>query len=203
MNYLNRVRSLTIAFGLLCFQGSSTALAGVSFGVSGAWAKNHLGLETHTMQMGKATMSVDLGSYLRLGYSFAQILQHREGYENQAEEGEDPSYIYFEQDVAQNSHSVDLFAILYAGSVLTPYVFAGGAMKYYKIYTEKEGKEPTMDEDSAPSPNWGVGLSISISKNFSIKLSNTWSLGMSKSIDGEMKSERDSQLEVGVTYAIR
>lgn len=181
---------------------SSPAFAGMQLGLSGAWAQHHLGLETHTMQMGKASLSVDLGSYFRIGYSFSQTSQHIEGYEDEAEDGEDPIYVAFEQDVLMNSHSVDLFAILYAGSIMTPYIFAGGAMKYFVLEKRKVGRTPKRETGEEPSPNFGAGLSISITKSFAMKIANTWSMGVKKTIDGEVGMARDSQFEVGISYSL-
>jgi len=151
---------------------------------------------------GKGSISVDLGSYIRLGYSYSQAFQHQEGYENKADEDEPRELVYREQDIRQTSHAVNLFIVLFAGDIFTPYIFGGMAMKYFVIDTKEEGEEPKRETGKGPSPNGGAGLSIALNKNFSLKFSYTLSLAVKEDYYGETSSATDTQFEVGLSYKI-
>lgn len=178
--------------------------AGMDIGLSGGFGTAHLGLQTHTTKSGSASVSIDLGSYFRIGYSYRLTNQYREGYMEKANSGDEKKLVYFEQEVLQNTHSLDIFAILYAGQVFTPYVFVGAALKSYKITYEEEGTAPEKDTlGPIPVPNYGVGLAINISRSFKLKLSNTWSTGFTqKPGENETQNVTDSQLDVGISYRI-
>jgi opacity protein-like surface antigen len=201
--YTARQSHFLAGLTLLILQCCITSLyASSEIGVHGNWSKNYLGLETHTSQSYRGTISTDLISIFRIGYSYRHGYQHREGYQDVSADPENPSYRYFEQDVLQKTHSVDLFIILYAGEMLTPYIFVGMARKDYEITIREEGGEPTHAKATVPGPTWGAGLAIALSSNFVLKASNTWSIGQTTNIQGETKMMQDSQMDVGISYRL-
>lgn len=182
---------------------SSGAIAAVSIGLSGSWAKNHLGLQSQTTQSGKASVTADLGPYFRLGYSFRQTFQNRKGYIDKASDGEDEDLVYFEQSVNMMTHSMDIFAVLYAGRIFTPFIFVGAAVKYYKITIEEEDTDEKHSEyGPLPVPNYGLGMAVAINRTFSAKITNTWSSGVSTDAEGKSRRVRDSQIDIGISYKI-
>jgi hypothetical protein len=200
----------TLKFGIVCLAlttisfFSLPAFAGMDLGVSGSYAVSHLGLQTHTSKSGKASVSIDLGQYFRLGYSYKVMNQFREGYVDKAEDEAEENLVAFEQEVTQTTHAVDIFAILYAGQVFTPFIFVGAAIKSFKITYQEEGGKPEEDNlGPIPVPNYGAGLAININRQFSLKITNTWSTGFTQEPgDDEARSVRDSQLDIGINYRI-
>lgn len=188
-------------FLLIVVWNPQLAMAGLHLGISGTAATNHLGRQTQKVQAGKGSLAVDLGSYFRLSYSFQAKLQSREG---QLESSEvDGEYIDFKEEINQTGHSIDLFVILYAGELFTPFVFVGGALKHYRIYYEEEGEEPTEVEGPLPGYNYGAGFAISLNRSFSLKITNTWSPGVTINKAGEERDIRDVQTDVGINYHLR
>ncbi len=192
----------SVCIVLLSLSLANESLATIRLGIAGSQSKSHLGLQELTSVSGKGSISFDIGSYVRLGYSYAQAFQHQEGYENKADEGEPKELVYREQDIRQISHSINLFIVLYAGEIFTPFIFGGGGIKRYIIDTNEEGADPDHKDVTIPSPSGGAGLSIALSQNFSMKLTHTSSLGMSEDVNGKEASEIDTQFDVGLSYKI-
>jgi len=187
---------------LLSTLTASELRAGITLGIAGSQSKSHLGLQELSTVSGKGSISVDLGSYIRLGYAYSQAFQHQEGYENKAAEDEPKELVYREQDIRQTAHTVNLFVVLFAGEIFTPYIFGGMAMKYYVIDTKEEGKDPVRETGSGPSPNGGAGLSIALNKNFSMKFTYTLSMASKEDYYGKKTAATDTQFDVGLSYKI-
>ena len=186
---------------LIVLLSANPVLAAVHFGVSGTVSTSNLGLETTRKQSGKGSVAIDLGSYFRLGYSFRKIHEQEENYRRD----EDTSNLYrSEQDMVLDVHAFDLIAILYAGELFTPFVFVGAAWKYYDIsyYDEEEGRGSNQ-LFMGPVENYGGGLSISLNKDFSLKVTTTWSPGWKinpDDPDGKLEKVRDVQTDIGLSY---
>lgn len=183
---------------------SSLAFGAVHFGISGNAKTDNLGLETHRSQSGKASVSFDMGSYFRLGVSALREMQQIEGYRNFSDD-KDADPVEFNSRVVVDVYSLDLITVLYSGEIFTPFIFVGAALKNYEVATESE--IAGIDESDAmtygPVPNGGGGLAISLSRDFSLKLTYTMSPGVT--FDPETKEGKrvlDQRTDVGISYRL-
>jgi len=198
------LNSAKFIFIFLCAMTvTSLATAAVHVGISGSVATNNLGLEVHRSQAGKASLGLDLGSYFRLSLSAQQRVEREHGYKDMAEDEEDEDLVAYEAEIRQMTYALDLIAVLYQGELLTPFIFVGAAFKGYDINSQTEGEEPVHAEAwYGPVPNYGGGLAVSLNKNFSLKLTNTWSDGVRVDPDDTSKQRkvRDVQTDIGLSY---
>jgi hypothetical protein len=191
-------------FAFVLLFTSQIAFSAIHVGLSGSAATNNLGLEEHHSQAGKASIATDLGSYFRLSLSGQYRTETEEGHKDIAQEGETERLVAYSAETDQTAYALDLIAVLYSGELVTPFVFAGMAIKSYIINMDTQGEGHQHYSDSYPAPDYGVGLAFSLNKNFSLKITNTWSIGVR--IDPEdtskVKRVRDIQTDIGLSYKI-
>lgn len=192
-------RSYVLAF-IACANllWAATGLAGVQFSLRGSQSNSNAGLQEVKSSSGSAGVSFDLGSYVRLGYTFSAQTQSAKGW---VEDEDTSNYYIYDSRSIMTSSGIDLTLILYAGEVFTPYILAGGAMKSYDIETYQENKGRKKNVGKIPSPTGGAGLSIRIGKQFSLTLSQHYSVGIKEVPGQESESAIDVSSQVGIQYS--
>jgi opacity protein-like surface antigen len=195
-----------IIISVLVFFGSTPAFSAIHFGLSGSAATSHLGLETHKTQSGKASVAVDLGSYFRLSLGAMRQIQNESGYKNFTDD-DNAEAIPYKATTAQNVYSLDFIAVLYAGEIFTPYLFVGAAFKNYEISVSSEGGPNESTQFSfGPVPQYGAGLAVALSKDFSLKLTYTMSDGVvkdpAKPEEDPGRRVSDTRVDIGISYKL-
>lgn len=176
--------------------------AAVHFTLSGSRSDSNVGLIQVDAANLSGSLSFDMGTYLRLGYTHLQALQSSEGYtqEKEAADGTPGAYTPYTSSSHITSHMVDLTVLLYAGETFTPYIFAGYGKKFYRTES-KEGDEATkVNIGSYPTPGGGAGLAIKMTQRFSLKLSHSLSLGVKQRPNKLDEMTVDSSSQVGIQY---
>ena len=189
---------VTIFSALLCLEsGSSYAVMHLS--LSGSHSDSNAGLQKIEAGSLSASVAFDLGDYFRLGYTHMQQLQSAIG---NTQDQETKVYTAIRSKSHVVSHSVDLTAILYAGEIFTPYIFAGMGVKTYNI-ENKEGDKPTEKTTvTIPNPNGGAGMAIRLNQKFSLKLSYTVSPGVKQEPNKPQEGTTDSYAQIGIQYSL-
>ena len=185
--------------------------AAVSLGLSGSASNNNLGLETSHNNAVAANLNLDLSVYFRVGVTHRRSIDTGEGFKRLKDSAGAEQYVEFESQTRTITNSVDLIVVLYNG-VISPYVFGGVAKKEYStstscaaLCTENPGSVTLF-----PVPNYGFGAGISLNKEFSLKISQTYSPGVATvlengfpaSEEGVLKTRyvRDSYTQIGISY---
>jgi hypothetical protein len=190
---------------LLCLHAVflGTAQAGVHFSLGGSVSDSHAGYQEQQAVSGNAGLAIDLADYVRVGYTHRQDYALVKGYKQYEEKkGTVDEFKTFESKSHVVTHSFDLTLILYAGQVVTPFVFGGVSLKLYDIDNKEEGKDDEHIELPVPGPSGGVGLSISASRQFSLTLRHTLSRGVKQLPGEEAESTIDSYTTLGISYAL-
>lgn len=191
---------------LLSFVTSKTALAQWTFSLSGTEDISHSGLNKVTDSKWTAGVSVYVLQYMSIGITHSQVQKATIG---ERQIGTTNVYEEFEDTVRIKSNGINISLILYSGRV-TPYIFGGIMRKwyYYKwMYEEStQGEYRTYEPPENGEDNlWnaGIGLSIPVNYNFSIKIKRSWSEGKTLDSDtGEEDTVYDTYTEIGLTYKL-
>jgi hypothetical protein len=167
--------------------------------------------QTYQSSYGSASLSFDVGPYLRLGYTYSQEYSIEDGYTEaadaaQANDGKiapDEAVHSLSRSIV-TAHSIDLTIILYEGQVFMPYLMAGVIKKLYRFESQTGDADPVVNEGTMPFlPNLGAGVGLRLNQNFMLKLSFLASPGVvQRPEDSEPKSAWDRKLTVGLTYQI-
>ena len=198
-----QLRTLLLVF-VGCFFYSQVAFAQWTFSLSGTEDKSHGGLVVTTDSRWSASISVFLLQYMSLGISHSQVYKKTEG---QKQISSTTMYENFEENVRVKKYAVNLTLVLFSGPV-TPFIFGGIARKwlYYDWYYETSailGSYEDPDNGKKNLWNAGIGFSIPVNYNFSIKIKRSWSEGYTlDSETQERKKEYDTYTEVGLTYKL-
>lgn len=193
--------AILLAFLQLTFF-SQIALSAVHFGVSGNVAKNTLGLEEHRSQAWKGSVGFDLGRYFRIGFSARQQITRESGHKDVDESEDTEDLKEYESKVRLVTYSTDLMVALYAGQIFTPFIFGGYGVNRFQVENFREDQGTDTAEGSYPAPNYGVGLAISLNRNFSLKITNTWTIGIRTNPEDTEDQEfvQDNSLDIGISY---
>jgi hypothetical protein len=177
----------------------TSSFSAMHLSLSGSHSDSNAGLQKIQGGSLSGSVSFDLGSYFRLGYTHLQQLQSAAGYTQDADTKE---YTAIKSKSHVVSHSVDLTAVLYAGEIFTPYVFVGMGVKSYNI-ENKEGDKPAEKISVAiPNPNGGAGMAVRLTQKFSLKLTYTVSPGVKQEPNKPQESTTDSYAQVGIQYTL-
>jgi hypothetical protein len=188
-----------IILGAITFLTAQTSQAAMHVSLMGSHSQSNAGYQSIESGAGSAGVAFDLGQYFRLGFTHRQELSSTKGYKNKEETN---TYVYFESLSHVTSNDVDLTLILYAGDIVTPFIFAGVGVRHYVTdMQEADGTREHMDF-VYPGPQGGAGLSIRINQKFSLKLTYTMSPGVSKLPGEEEKSTLDNYTQVGISYTL-
>lgn len=208
MNVLSRrvARFLTAGFFTLVLSQQASAVIYLS--VAGSSANNTVPYTRYSSRGMSGGISMDMGEYLRLGFTHRQEFSSSLGYStlksSTAENCNNASDCeYYETEAHTSTNSVDLTVILYNGEIFVPYVMGGIA---YKTFTSKTVKAETTKEVgpySYPAPQGGFGMGIRLNKQFTLKVSHTISPGVLQEPGAdEVQKTLDSYTQVGVTYSL-
>lgn len=178
---------------------SENSLAAVQISLGGSHSESNAGYQKIESGAGSAGVSIDLGSYTRLGYTHRQELSQTTGYELKEATNQ---YVYFRSRSHIIANAVDLTLILYAGDIVTPFVFGGISVKNYN--TEMVQADGTREKLhlTLPGPQGGAGLSIRLNQKFSLKLTYTVSDGVKQIPGSEGERTIDSYSQVGISYTL-
>jgi len=194
---LRRIIGLAILASLLMV--TKPAEAAVKFSLSGSRSESNAGYQKIESGAGSIGLSMDLGEYFMVGYSHRQELSSTVGYQQKAATS---TFVYFQTLSHVTSNAIDLTLILYGGEVVTPFIFAGLAVKHYIVDTkEADGTVEHLDMPH-PGPQGGAGLSIRLNQKFALKLTYTMTDGI-KQLPGEnAEMSIDTYTQMGITYSL-
>jgi Outer membrane protein beta-barrel domain len=178
---------------------TSSAYGAVRFTIGGNHEKSNAGYQQVESGGGSAGVSLDLGEYFRIGVTHREEQGSTTGYHQLS--GTE-NYTYFKTKSNVSSNGVDLTLCLYNGEIVTPYIFGGITNKHYIMSTTEADGSTTLLDKSKPGPQGGVGLGIRLNEKFSLKLSETWSIGDYQVPGNQAQSAVDTYSQVGVSYAL-
>jgi hypothetical protein len=204
------MRSVLLA--LLLFVCPSLAQASVYLSASYRASGVHAGWQKIESKGASAGISIDLGAYIRLGYTYEKSLQTADGYQDPdtaAHEGHAQQYRVYSL-VETRTNSVDLQVVLYPGTTVTPYLIGGAAMRKSLTtswdQTANGGAGAYTQapyEDRIPIPQGGLGLQIQMNAACSLTLQYIVSPGALATPEmPEGKKYMDGSGSVGIKYKI-
>ena len=196
---INMTKS-SIALCLYALMFAQTSYAALHLTLQGSANDSNLGLQEINSRAIAGSLALDLGRYLRIGFTHRQQFSFTSGY---SLDSETETYTYSESSNHVVSNSIDLIVILYYGKLFVPYVMAGGVKKVYYIKTSTESESESQMVERPIVPNGGVGLGIRLNQRFSLKISYTFSPGVRQMApDQEPEAVLDRFLSLGVSYNI-
>lgn len=190
---------------------ASPAIAGVEISGSVKSSQLSAGYTTVKTRGGSAGISVGLSSFLRIGLTHEQEYETEQGWEDPASTtahrdangNVDPYEIYKVDHTT--TYSADLTLVLYQGTVMTPYLIGGYALRFL----QRTIKDPATKQVTAydpipiPGPQGGVGLQISLNRDFSLQLRYIVSQGSTQlPTDEKPTSKNDGNGSVGLSYKL-
>ncbi|NRA68706.1 MAG: hypothetical protein HRU19_29745 [Pseudobacteriovorax sp.] len=179
--------------------------AAVSVGVSGSNSSSSFGLESNRSTTISASVAVGFLNFLRLGLTHRRSYEKKSGFKSERITEDLVAYTEFQDDTEAITNSFDLTAIIYKGLV-SPFVFAGVAhRKYFSEVTIRN--TIYRSRTTLPLvPNYGIGLSIRLNRDFSLKLTQTFTPGTKNTVDEngveQEKKVTDSYSQIGITYQL-
>ena len=178
---------------------SGTSLAAVQVSLGGSRSEANAGYQKIESGAGSAGLSIDLGEYFRVGYTHRQELSSTTGYHLKEATNQ---YVYFQSRSHVVSNGIDLTLVLYSGEIITPFIFAGYALKQYT--TDMQEADGTTEHMylPMPSPEGGAGISIKLNQKFSLKVTYTMSQGITQLPGGQAQSVLDSYTQLGISYSL-
>ncbi len=200
-------RFLRLLPAIVLTLSASPALAGVSLGISGTDSTSNSLFKTKDSGGISATISLDLGSYFRIGYTHRQATETEDGWEAQTN-GTETSLVPIDKYYKEYSNAIDLTVVLYQGQIFTPFIFGGGVCKRFRINNKVgDQHDAYSDKSECPLPNGGFGLAINLNQNFSLRFSRTYSaagITVQQQEDGSFLPKRaiDVYSQYGITYKL-
>ena len=194
---------LTILLTMLLTVGES-ALGAISIGLSGASSQSNYSLETQKSSILIANVSIGIASFLRIGLTHRRSFEKKAGLKKAQVSDTQIIYYEFEDNTDIVTNSVDLTAILYPG-VVSPFVFGGVARRDYYTEVRYPGSASKGKTTLPAVPNYGLGIAVQLSRQFSLKITQTYTPGLSTTIeDGEevSKAVNDTYTQIGIGYRI-
>ena len=193
---MNRnISLLSIMVSLLI--GARLGEAGVHFTLTGKLSDSSYGLLSQANHAASASIAFDVGQHLRLGLTHRQDKSVSEGYYKIDLDSD--LYEFRRSTSLEIANSVELTIILYYGRVFIPYLQIGLVKKDY-IFTQGD---VTRSVSLPPIPNGGFGLGVRLNRNFSLKLSQTFSQAVTIPYpEAEPEPTLDTYSSVGITYSL-
>jgi hypothetical protein len=167
-------------------------------------SNSNFSLETHKKSSISANISLGIGSYVHVGLTHRRSFDNKSGLKKTRLDENTIAYIPFEDNTEIITNSVDLTIFLYSGKV-APFVFGGVAKRDYLTeisYLQQSAKSATT---LFPVPNYGFGLAIQLTRDFNLKITQTYTPGIKTVLEeGIERSEtvKDSYTQVGIGYKI-
>ena len=197
LKFLKRIIGITFITFIVVAPEQARAALHLSLG--GSHSESNAGYQKIESGAGSAGLSIDLGDYFRVGFTHRQELSSTSGYQLKEATNQ---YVYFQSVSHVTSNAVDLTLILYAGEIVTPFIFAGVNVKHYSTDTQEADGTREHMELTYPGPQGGAGLGIRLNQKFSLKITYTMSPGI-KQLPGEQAvSTTDTYTQVGISYAL-
>ena len=175
----------------------------ISVGLSGASSKSNYSLETQKSSIISANVSVSFLSFLRVGLTHRRSFTEKTGLKK-AETPSQVIYYEFEDNTDIITNSIDLTAVLYPG-VVSPFVFGGIARRDYYTEVRYPGSEAKGETTLPAVPNYGAGLAIRLSHQFSLKITQTYTPGIATTIENGEEVSRvinDTYSQIGISYQL-
>lgn len=180
-----------------------SASAGVDISIDGSASNFDMPLQNSKRSMISGSVDFDIGSHLRLGYTYRVDTMKSSGYK---QDSASLQYYYQESQTNVNSNSVNLTLILYYGDLFVPFIQAGAVVKDYYMIEKTGGVTYTIDPAKSPAqPSAGAGLHIVLSRSFNLKLSHTVSPGAkvaSPATSDKVTYVLDSTTSMGLVYKL-
>jgi hypothetical protein len=191
---------------------SPAAFAGAHLGVSGYRSGTHAELQKTLNSRAGASLSFDLFSVLRIGYSYRLDTESTSGL-RVSDSSQNNSYVNFNNIKEVTKQSLDLTVVPFMTQLIVPFIFGGVAKKDYLYRVQAEDVndngiitvEIKAGENGNPAWGWnaGFGTRIPVNKEFSIKVTQTFSEGLKKSSPtSEGVKVWDTYTEYGITYKL-
>lgn len=179
---------------------SDRIFANVHFTLKGTLSDSNYGLLTQANHAASASIEFDIGNYLRLGVTHRQARGLSEGYYEVVKN----LYEYRISKTQELANSLDLSVILYYGEIFVPYLQVGLVKKDYVIAQNQSDGSVLKDSISLPPiPNGGFGIGIRLNRNFSLKLSQTFSKAIKIPYpNAEPIPALDTYSSVGISYSL-
>ena len=217
---LSTTEGLTRLFALVATVAAMLlpATANAAVYITGSWSlqSTHLGFQTTESDYGSASVDIDLGHYIRLGYTYGVEFQNATGYKDpSATDSNDTNASgYCTQTCGQTSNktkviqnSVGLTIILYEGQVLMPFLLGGVTKKDMTIdmidYDTKGNLVHTVE--TLPGqivPYGGGGIGIRLNREFTLKFSYQVSPGSIQLPGQDPQRVLDRQSTAGLSYQL-
>ena len=203
-NYLKIFSAFVVVF--FCFQPLHAA---IYISADGSYGNLNKYLEKTTSLGAKGSIAADINSNFRISYSYKYAIEKTKGYQDYTS-GNELYLVKTSSRVLTRTHAIDLIGVLYNGKYFVPFIFGGAAYKLYNMKYENAAVGSgvyNVSKKLGPVENFGCGISIALSQNFSLKVTNTWSPGMKLSPKDYLTSEGtkvyDSVTEVGISLIVR
>ncbi len=189
-------------FALLFVSTLSYNASAIDLTGSVSSSKSNLGYSTTTSQTVSGNIAFYLTDFMRIGFTHSQEISINNGYSvgSNVDESTITEEYYYKNTTQMDSNAADLTFILYNGAVFAPYIFGGAVIKDYKFRLEKTATVEKGSVRLGPVPNAGLGMSIRLNRDFSLKLSYTVSPGIKKMPGEEAQGVLDTSTTVGLTY---
>jgi hypothetical protein len=217
MKALNRLFSkshlliglVTVTFNIAF---STPTFAGAHLGISGYQSGTHAELQKTLNSRAGASLSFDLFRVVRIGYSYRLDTESTSGL-RVSDSSIANSYVNFNNIKEVTKQSVDLTIVPFMTQFIVPFIFGGIAKKDYLYRVQAEDVndngiitvEIKAGENGNPAWGWnaGFGTRIPVNKEFSIKVTQTFSEGLKKSSPtAEGVKVWDTYTEYGITYKL-
>ena len=160
----------------LALAGSApSAIAAVSYSVSGSTSSGHFGMQTHESRAGSVGVDYALTRQFEVGVNHRQELANQHGFK-EIEDASGKRTVPFTTDARMITNAATLTYALFAEAPAVPYVFGGIAhnMVYAK---EVEGSQTSSFAEPSLGPQVGLGLRVRMSKELMLRVSYTVSPG--------------------------
>ncbi len=183
------------------------AFGGVHLSLSGSAQDRHLTASTIKEYSASATIAIDIGQFLRLGYTYQRDEELQTGSIGFTNSTTGESGLEnFTSNQTMVMQSIDLTLAPIASERVMPYIFGGIAHKEYEIWRRFEyynlGRK-NYDSDGFPTWNAGIGFAFGISANMQFKVSHSWSPGLVLDEAGELRDDViDTNFRFGLTYRL-
>jgi|GEM_PF-890357 len=197
-----------ILVGLALLFTETQAFAAAQLGLSGYRSANQAGMQQSDSSLLSASLSFDIFTMLQLGYTFRNESVNSYG---KRENESTSKYVNFKDYRETLKQSLDLTIIPFTTQLVIPFVFGGIAQKTYIFQGQAEDindNEPfqtVIRPGEGGNPSWvwngGFGMKIPLSKDFSIKVTQTYSEGRKIDEEQKVKQVLDTYTEYSIVYA--
>lgn len=193
-------KHLIVALSIFYF---SDFLGAVTIGLSGATSHANYSLETQKSSIISANISLDIATFVRVGLTHRRSFQEKSGLKKVTDQVV-TEYHRFEDNTDIITNSIDITVILYPGYI-SPFVFGGIARRDYFTEVLYRGLRSKGETTLAAVPNYGLGVAIQINRDFSLKVTRTFTPGIRTILeDGLEVSEviNDTYTQLGINYRL-